>query len=149
MVKSFTEEEFKGWFAEFFRLYPFVTQVRWVQYTPYFNDGEPCEFGVHDPELELSASFLEKHKELSVGAPDYRNIFDEDEDDEGNEIIPRFMSTYSFDKEDGKKYPELNDAVKAIRDLFEAEDILKHVFGEHAIVNATPERINYEEYDHD
>ncbi len=26
---------------------PGVTEVSWRQYTPYFNDGEPCEFGVH------------------------------------------------------------------------------------------------------
>lgn len=35
-------------FKEFFELYPFVKGVAWTQYTPYFNDGEPCEFGVHE-----------------------------------------------------------------------------------------------------
>lgn len=24
-----------------------VTEFGWTQYTPYFNDGEPCVFGVH------------------------------------------------------------------------------------------------------
>lgn len=27
---------------------PEVTGVHWTQYTPYFNDGEACEFGVND-----------------------------------------------------------------------------------------------------
>ena len=27
---------------------PEVTGLHWVQYQPYFNDGESCEFGVHD-----------------------------------------------------------------------------------------------------
>lgn len=26
---------------------PGVSEVSWRQYTPYFNDGEPCEFGIH------------------------------------------------------------------------------------------------------
>jgi hypothetical protein len=29
-----------------------ITAVRWYQYTPYFNDGEPCEFGL--ARLEVS-----------------------------------------------------------------------------------------------
>jgi hypothetical protein len=27
---------------------PEVTGIHWTQYTPYFNDGESCEFGVND-----------------------------------------------------------------------------------------------------
>src|SRR6478736_1430716 len=27
---------------------PNVDSLRWRQYTPYFNDGEPCEFDVHE-----------------------------------------------------------------------------------------------------
>jgi len=26
-------------------------ELRWEQYTPYFNDGDPCIFGVRDPYL--------------------------------------------------------------------------------------------------
>ena len=32
----------KGWFSE----HPDTYGVKWAQYTPYFNDGDPCEFGV-------------------------------------------------------------------------------------------------------
>lgn len=32
----------------FFQDVPEVTSVRWQQYTPYFNDGETCEFEVHE-----------------------------------------------------------------------------------------------------
>ena len=31
-----------------FEKHPEVKAIAWVQYTPYFNDGEPCEFGVRD-----------------------------------------------------------------------------------------------------
>lgn len=26
-----------------------IEKVHWVQYTPYFNDGDACEFGVNEP----------------------------------------------------------------------------------------------------
>jgi len=32
----------KGWFSE----HPDTYGVKWAQYTPYFNDNNPCEFGV-------------------------------------------------------------------------------------------------------
>ena len=34
------KEEFK----EFFKKVPEVKVIKWTQYTPYFNDGDPCEF---------------------------------------------------------------------------------------------------------
>ena len=39
---------FKETTKEFFDKNPDITAFTWVQYTPYFNDGEPCEFGVGD-----------------------------------------------------------------------------------------------------
>ena len=33
---------------QFFDACPEVESIFWTQYTPYFNDGEACEFGVHD-----------------------------------------------------------------------------------------------------
>lgn len=49
-------------FQELFAKYPRIGAVRWTQYTPHFNDGEPCVFSVHDPEFlraELIAEGLE------------------------------------------------------------------------------------------
>ena len=28
--------------------YPDLKSIHWTQYTPYFNDGDECEFGVHE-----------------------------------------------------------------------------------------------------
>ncbi len=35
---------FKAIFDELFAAYPVVHGIRWMQYTDYFNDGEPCVF---------------------------------------------------------------------------------------------------------
>lgn len=38
-------------FAAFFERCPEVGCVVWTQYAPHFNDGDPCIFSVHEPEL--------------------------------------------------------------------------------------------------
>lgn len=40
-------------FREFLEKYDVVDNIFWTQYTPYFNDGESCEFGVGDVYLIL------------------------------------------------------------------------------------------------
>jgi hypothetical protein len=40
-----------------------IESIRWVQYTPYFNDGETCYFGVYADELDINDK-------------DYYDIFD-------------------------------------------------------------------------
>jgi hypothetical protein len=35
-------------FNDIFNLHPEIKAIAWCQYTPYFNDGEACEFGIHD-----------------------------------------------------------------------------------------------------
>lgn len=43
-------------FAEFFEKYDgIVHSLFWNQYTPYFNDGESCEFSVHDVWMTLQS----------------------------------------------------------------------------------------------
>lgn len=59
LIQEFTEqqekfrkdaqEKLKEYFAEFWEKNPAIKAVKWTQYAPYFNDGEPCEFSVHDP----------------------------------------------------------------------------------------------------
>lgn len=149
MVKGFKEEDFKGWFTEYFALYPFVTRIQWTQYTPHFNDGEACEFGVNDPELQVAQSYLDRHPDVIAGQPDWNLHLTDTPDDEEEEECERYVSTYILDKAKKAQYPELYDAVEAIKILFEAEDILQHVFGDHASVIATPDMIECEEYEHD
>jgi len=50
------EAALKASFVEFFAAYPEVEAIKWQQYTPYFNDGEACYFGVCEPEIKLTMS---------------------------------------------------------------------------------------------
>ena len=48
--KAALSEEFK----KVFDAHPEIKAIRWTQYTPYFNDGETCEFSRHDLEVRLA-----------------------------------------------------------------------------------------------
>ena len=52
-------DQFKEMFNKFFVLYPEVELVCWEQWTPHFNDGEPCEFSVYCP----PQAFLKGYKD--------------------------------------------------------------------------------------
>lgn len=41
-------ELLKEEFDKLFEANPRLTAVAWTQYAPYFNDGDPCTFSVHD-----------------------------------------------------------------------------------------------------
>jgi hypothetical protein len=93
-------------------------------------------------------SFVAKNPDIAVGAPDYPTSQEDYDNESDGDSEGRFLMTYSSEKHK-RKYPDLTEAVKSLKALFEAEDILKHVFGEHAQVVATPEKIVCEEYEHD
>ena len=145
MVAQFTEEQFKGWFIEFFKLYPFITKIEWTQYTPEYSDGDPCVFSVYEPEIALAASYIEGHKDVEVYGSDFEDMPLDGE----AEPIKNILHTYRFKQSQAAKDPALIAAVKSIEELFKAEDVLRHVFGDDARVTATAKKIEVEGYDHD
>lgn len=149
MVKGFKEEDFKGWFLEYFKLYPFITSIKWTQYTPYFNDGDRCVFSIQEPELELSAAFVSANPGLNLTGSSYNKKNPDEEDGDTDDIQSVTLNTYDFTKEQGKAYPDMKAAINSITNLFAAEDILLHVFGDHTEIVVTPEKIVVEEYEHD
>lgn len=49
------QAEFSKLFTDFFAKYDDVELVRFAAFTPYFNDGEPCIYGVNDMECVLKS----------------------------------------------------------------------------------------------
>jgi hypothetical protein len=110
---------FKSFFAE----YPSVKAVGWTQYTPYFNDGEACNFGLR--ELYLST----KEADFSEVA----SLYDEEE--------YGFKDSCSLKGSLGKALRRLEASMNS--EVFEA------AFGDHVLVVATPEGFHVGEYSHD
>lgn len=115
--------------------HPLVKALKWSQYTPYFNDGEACEFGVHrEPAVSIEGG-----------------------SDEGGDYEDGFYASWDLDRD---YYPELEalDLGDLQIRLRKAEDeigsgrhydILSEKFGDPAEVTATKEGFAVEYYDHD
>jgi hypothetical protein len=55
-IKAEGEAALKEGLKSFFEANPNIEAVRWTQYTPHFNDGDACVFGVHEPSAQLKGS---------------------------------------------------------------------------------------------
>lgn len=121
------EEAFSKAVNKFFELNPEFAAIQWVQYTPYFNDGDECIFGVGDiffiPESGLEEANGDAYLEEVEGVED----------------------TWSL-----KHKPE----VTSLQNIVElSSDILKEVYGDHAFVRLLRTEdgftVEIDSYDHD
>lgn len=128
---------------------PGVRGLVWEQYTPYFNDGDPCEF--------------------SLG--EVRVILEGDGDEDGCDENREYSTGWStWDLHSGGAYPASNgsnwDEVvwetlhndvsgRTVYELIQSlkpnawESVARTNFGDHAQVTATAEGFNVEYYEHD
>lgn len=53
-IRAEGEDIVKNAFSTLFDKYPTLEAIRWEQYTPYFNDGDPCEFSVGEPRFKVA-----------------------------------------------------------------------------------------------
>jgi hypothetical protein len=153
-----TERAMAEVFKEIFAKYPLVKALGWHQYTPYFNDGESCTFGIG----EVSASLREVSASQAANERGY--FSEEDEDDyeedleEGEESskpaepLPPggWFSGWGLDKEgltDDHK-AQIKGALDAVHGIM-FDDVFLRAFGDHAVIVATPDGIHINEFSHD
>ena len=145
------KEIFKKAVPELFVEYPNLKRISWTQYTPYFNDGDTCEFG---------SSHTSPAIYFTTPSPDVEG----DKDDfDGYEEEWSDYSYYDYDKnyknyKNKKLKPGLSDetiaqiktaeAVIAFLGNFDNDDMLD-LFGDHQKVILTAKGIEVEGYNHD
>lgn len=116
---------------EFMEQNPKVISLRWTQYTPYFNDGEPCEFGINTPQVQLL--------DAPDNAGDRKDGFQEAWD-------------IAYEAKNAKQTkPPICDALEELEGSFNGlESSMKAVFGDHVQVTVGRDCVaNIEEYEHD
>jgi hypothetical protein len=142
--------------------------IRWTQYTPYFNDGEPCTFGVYDLYLDrddLSAR-ENKSNEIDIGTairkygqPDEEKSY---QDTDYHTVVKR--DSIGRPVEYGKKtvtytnpgFPEIEgyskEQMQTLRETFEGipEDLMEAAFGDGVEVRVRRDgSFDNDSYDHD
>ena len=131
------QEIFKLAFKEFFDANPTVTVVGWRQFTPYFNDGDACEFGCYAEYAFVSNAPDYERIEFGEYHDDDETVWIEDPDygDLNEELIPSSVSANSH---------TLRKLLSKISD-----DVFLDMFGDHVQVFATREGFDVQEYSHD
>ena len=147
--KKQAQDLFKEMAKEFWDKNPGLTAVKWTQYTPYFNDGDPCVFGVND----VIFTNAEDHENVSPWG-DYEG---EDEDVFATWSIADLLkeSTYAISEKERKAALKIIDKIdeQACNEfslaVSQLDDVMKDMFGDHVQVTLTRDGFDIEDYDHD
>jgi hypothetical protein len=127
-------------FQDIFEKFPEVKAITWTQYAPYFNDGDPCYFSVHEMNFKLS-----NDAKIAAGAKLEDIEVDEDYDDEDED--------YDFWESDIPYSDKTSALAKAQTDLNTFADkfqnIFEKAFGDDCAVIATRDGFETREYNHD
>jgi hypothetical protein len=124
--------------------------IRWRQYTPYFNDGDSCEFGIREPEFYIAGTRF--HTENRYGSmrdawADEYAFYKEASYDQSKHWTDPTRVTY-FYAEPGDEIVHIT-AQFFDRSLQDLEEVLKEVFGDHVQVTYRDGEFTVEDYDHD
>ena len=103
----------------------------WEQYTPGFNDGDVCEFSLHDP---------------AIPAPDGERSFWADNLDYELKDHAEYLNSIGITVENEKT---ISDALyESFRPLHDVESVLRFIFGESVRVTVYADgRIEVDEYE--
>lgn len=126
---------------------PLLVGFRWQQYTPNFNDGDVCEFGIHGPYFKFDESVYSVEKDPDADDPDHDSWLDAEYD------LDKDWWNERTDLINHKNIAILKKTVKDMAKLFEKlssmEDELKSMFDDGYEITVSIDGVEVEEYAHD
>lgn len=136
-----------------------IKSISWTQYTPYFNDGDECIFGVYLDNLDLNDEGYEDDNEL-LSEFLYIKLDTEEKLKEHLEISKEKNYTWGLSKklgDHGHCYnPNFDENVHNILNLIKnilskiPDSFMKDLFGDHVRITITNTgEISVNEYSHD
>jgi hypothetical protein len=140
------QQLFKETTTQFFVENPGVKAIVWKQYTPYFNDGDTCEFSVNDPYFTNAEG--EDLNDISWGE------YEGDRDDIWSADSWSINKGYDEDTREliekcGGVNVQSCDKFSSIICSSEMQDVMLAMFGDHVEVVATAQGFDVSSYDHD
>lgn len=120
---------------------PTIVEFGWRQYTPYFNDGDPCEFSAYGLWVRTDADQdVEDLWALEVGSP-HPSLGRRPYQWETREYLP-------YEGPDEARYDRVRDLSSAIQGgAF--EHVLLDAFGDHASITVRRDGIEVDFFEHD
>lgn len=118
-------------FRNFFARYPEVVEVRWRQYTPYFNDGDPCTFRANDFCI-LTQSALEEAENSWRASNGY------------------YSDDYDLrDEFEESRWRQIHDDLRNIYLSLDFDNFLELALGNDRKVRVSRNGVDTDEYEHD
>jgi hypothetical protein len=138
---------------------PHIEAIRWQQYTPGFNDGDPCTFSISELEVKFDENVIAEYGNQEKTT--LKKVSDEDEEDEDGPEDDRagFISDYEVEDFLKKKMDVLNHKelgvlekqyetlCKLHNSLTSMESELERRFGDGMQITVTKKGIETEDYD--
>lgn len=137
---------------------PLIEAVRWRQWVPGFNDGEPCLFTLDELAVKFDEGMIAEYgNQENVGKT--MKVIESDDDEEEDENSDEFIEAGDVDdfikgKMDvlnHKEFGLLEKQVEAVYTLFSAleamEGELQDRFGDNTEVTLTKDGLETEDYD--
>lgn len=128
---------------------PGVSGLIWEQYTPYFNDGDPCEFSINEARVLLTEDGeVDHYRDYESGWSTW-DLYSH----AGDYVYPNYDGS-NFDEVSWKTLPG-GVSGRVVYELLTSlkvgawENVARANFGDHAQVTATAEGFNIEYYEHD
>lgn len=138
IIKEFGEQAIKEYLQEFWDKNPTILGLRWNQYTPYFNDGDPCVFSVREVRFRFADS--------EEDSGDYEDGYEDTWDYEYH----RFPDINRNDRAASLAAIPEYVAAKKLNDIWKNNEMtLLSVFGDHVQITADRDKIEVDEYSHD
>jgi hypothetical protein len=134
--------------------------IQWDQYTPFFNDGDICEFSVNEPTFRIDPESEDGYFEDGFFSPyEVQLKGGEEEIYKGYEYYGetdrwgyrRQQAVYEKTGRVFDRHPSY-DAMEELRTAMNYghfEELLYDLFGDHAKIRITPDHIVKEYYQHD
>ena len=168
-ISAISETVFTESSQELFDKHPLLESFSWTQYTPYFNDGDTCSFGVNEEPRRVTINGItfdpdEIYISTSKQNPDYDSKIHDYKMryiDRTQEEMVQEMLDYTFDDIDdvkhkisdlGMTYLEYRDLIGDICDFLSSQDesFLNDTFGDHAQVTVDRNgNTDTDHYEHD
>lgn len=128
-ARTQAKNAFMAELKDFFARNQDIKAIVWTQYTPYFNDGDTCEFRVND-----------------ICASNYEDVSHYGEW-ESEDPTPADLMVYESYGRPGytRELRELNDFMQSNL----GEEVLQFAFGDHVSIRVTANGITIDEYEHD
>jgi hypothetical protein len=122
--------------------------IKSIQYTPYFNDGEPCEFNNYGFYVNCDDEFGHDLVDDIFTDEEIKTRYSFNHYDENKKWVNFPHPYYPLSEEEGAKYLAPQADVDEFIKIFSEDDFLE-LFGHDVEITITKDGIEIRDYDHE